>query len=128
LIWVVILIFGPIILFVGYFYYQTEIKERTLIDSYSPNGVNTIEIVEKGEPAWFGPSSVRIKYGHHHIDRIISNDGKRLNGSNTSVRWKSDDNAIITLNGEEQFPETIEFNKENLKIFKIEEARASPLN
>lgn len=128
MIWVVILIFGPIILFVGYFYYQTEIKERTLIDSYSPNGVNTIEIVEKGEPAWFGPSSVRIKYGHHHIDRIISNDGKRLNGSNTSVRWKSDDNAIITLNGEEQFPETIEFNKENLKIFKIEEARASPLN
>lgn len=79
--------------------------------------MNTIEIVEKGEPAFFGPSSVRIKYGNQHIDRIISNDGKMLNSSNASVKWKSVDTAIITLYGEEQFPETIEFNKENRKLF-----------
>lgn len=117
-IWAFILIFGPIILFVGKFLYATEIKERILIVSHSPNDMNTIEIVEKGAAAFFGPSSVRIKYENQHIERIISNDGKTLDGSNVSIRWKSDDTAIITLDGEEQFPETIEFNKENRKLFK----------
>lgn len=118
LIWAVILIIGPIILFVGYFYYHAELKERTLTESVSPNGAHTIEIVEKGEPAFFGPSSVRIKYGKEHIDRIISNDGKMLHDSNVSVEWKSDDTAIITLFGEEQVPETIEFKKEDPNLFK----------
>lgn len=118
MIWAVILIFGPIISFLGYFYYQLEIKERTLIVSHSPNAENTIEIVQKGEAAFFGPSSVRIKYGNKHIDRIISNDGKTLYDSNIFVEWKSDDSALITLLGEEQYPETIEFNKEKRNPFK----------
>lgn len=116
--WAVILILGPIIFIVGYYYFQTEIKERTLILSHSPDGENTIEIVQKGEAAFFGPSTVRIKYGNKHIDRIISNDGKMLNDSNAFVEWKSDDSALITLLGEEQYPETIEFNKEKRKPFK----------
>lgn len=117
-IWAIILILGPILFIGGYYYYHTELKERSLTVSHSPNGANTIEIVEKGEPAFFGPSSVRIKYGKEHIDRIISNDGKRLDGSNASVEWKSNDTAIITLFGEEQSPETIEFNKGKDKLFK----------
>lgn len=118
LIWAVILFLGPIFLFASYFHYQTEIKERTLIVSHSPNGKNTIEIAEKGEPFFFGPSSIKIKYRNQHIHRIISNDGKTLNDSNATVKWESDDTAIIALYGEEQFPETIEFNKENREPFK----------
>ncbi|OIK13377.1 hypothetical protein [Bacillus sp. MUM 13] len=118
LIGAVVLILLPILLFVGYFYYQTEIKERTLIVSHSPNSANTIKIEEKGEPAFFGSSSVRIKYQNQHIDLIISNDGKTLDDSNASIKWESNDTAIITLEGEEQFPETIVFNKNNRKLFK----------
>ncbi|MBS4208665.1 hypothetical protein [Bacillus sp. FJAT-50079] len=117
LIWVVILFFGPIFLFAGYFHYQTEIKERTLMVSHSPSGKNTIKIVEKGEPFFFGPSTIKIKYRNQYIVRSISNDGKTLNDSNATVKWKSDDTAIITLYGEEQFPETIEFNKEKRELF-----------
>ncbi|MGN7477980.1 hypothetical protein ACTHOQ_08985 [Solibacillus silvestris] len=118
LIWAFILFFGPIISFAGYFYYHMEIKERTLVLSHSPDNTNTIEIVEKGEPAFFGPSSVRIKAGNKKIDRIISNDGKRLNESNAFVEWINDDSARITLVGEEQYPEIIEFNKGKRKPFK----------
>lgn len=118
LIGAVVLIFVPILSFAGYFYYQTEIKERTLIVSHSPNGANTIEITEKGEPAFFGPSSVRIKYQNDHIDQSISNDGKTLDDSNTSIKWESNDTALITLEGEEQFPETFVFNKNNRQFFK----------
>ncbi|MCM3671650.1 hypothetical protein M3181_22090 [Mesobacillus maritimus] len=41
-----------------------------------------------------------------------------LNDSNAFVEWKSDDSALITLLGEEQYPETIEFNKEKHNPFK----------
>jgi hypothetical protein len=108
LIWAVILILGPIILIVGKFSYEMYFKESTLETSNSPSNINTIEVVQKGEAAWFGPSSVRIKYGWRHIDRSISNDGATLDSSNVSVRWKNNYEAIVTLYGEEQGPETVE--------------------
>jgi len=108
-IWTFILVILPIALFMGYFIYKMNLKERRLVISHSPSDIHTIKVVEKGEAAWFGPSSVRIKYGWwKHIDRIISNDGKTLDSSNVSVSWKNDNEATVTLYGEEQEPESIE--------------------
>lgn len=106
--WAAILILGPIILIIGTFSYEMYFKESTLLTSNSPSNINTIEVVQKGEAAWFGPSLVRIKYGWRHIDRSIYNDGATLDSSNVSVSWKNNYEAIVTLYGEEQEPETVE--------------------
>ena len=112
-----VLILGPIILFVGWFSYGMYFKEITLVNSHSPNNINTIRVVQKGSAFFFGPSSVRIKYGWwKHLDKSIANDGKNLDSSNVSVSWKSDYEATITLYGEEQEAEVVEFkipNKSN---------------
>ncbi|KZE50966.1 hypothetical protein [Rossellomorea marisflavi] len=118
IVWVVILVFVATLLFFGKFYYDIELKERTLLISSSPDHTNTIEIVEKGEPSFFGPSSIRIKYRNKYIDRILKNDGARPDDSNTNVEWDSNNTALITLAGREQKPETIEFNMERKKPFK----------
>ena len=108
--WLAILILVPI-LFIVYnavlFSYEMFLKESTLEISNSPNHVNTIEVVEKGEAFFFGPSSVRIKYGWKHTDSNIGNDGAILNSSNVSVAWEDDYNATVTLYGDEQEPETL---------------------
>lgn len=118
LIWGILLIIIPILLFLGYFTFHMVMKERTLLISDSPNKVNTIRIVEKGEPAFFGPSSVRIKHRWDYIDGTISNDGKKLNESNTTVIWEDDAKATIILDGEEQQPEFILFDAKKSKPFK----------
>src|SRR5699024_6742836 len=105
--WAVILLFGPIIIFVGVFSFEMFFKEKTLVISHSPNENNTIEVVEKGQPAFFGPSSVRIKYGSKYIDRSVGNDGKTLQDSNFAIHWENDNEATITIYGEEQSPEVI---------------------
>ncbi|NPC92515.1 hypothetical protein HOO54_09810 [Bacillus sp. WMMC1349] len=110
LIWAVILLFGPIIILVGVFSFEMFFKEKTLFISRSPNDTNAIEVVEKGQPAFFGPSSVRIKYGWKHIDRSVSNDGKILQDTNFAIHWNNDNEATITIYGEEQQPEVIKFN------------------
>lgn len=84
-------------------------KEVTLVESHSPNDIHTIKVVQKGSAFYFGPSTVRIKYSWwRHLDKSISNDGKTLDPSNVSVRWKGDYEATITLYGEEQQPEVVE--------------------
>ncbi|GGE59111.1 hypothetical protein [Priestia taiwanensis] len=110
----VVLILSPIILFVGWFSYDMYFKEVTLVKSHSPNNMNTIKVVQKGSAFLFGPSSVRIKCGWwEHLDKVISNDGKTLDSSNVSVSWENDYEATITLYGEEQEPEIIEFKTSN---------------
>jgi len=120
--WFIILILGPIIFFIGFVVYEMHFKETSLLVSHSPNGTNTIEVVEKGEPAFFGPSSVRIKSGWEHIERSVSNDGKKLQESNAAVRWENDHEATITIYGEEQSPEVIRFNAEESPPFVVEES------
>ncbi|KON84982.1 hypothetical protein AF331_13355 [Rossellomorea marisflavi] len=110
--WAILLVLGPLLSIGGYLLYTTELKERPLFVSESPSRTNLIEVNEKGEPFFFGPSSIRIRFGHQHIDRTIYNDGKKLNGSNASVQWKDDYTAVVTLYGEEQEPETIELTLE----------------
>jgi len=50
----------PIVYFSGKFIYDKEFKEKTLVGSRAPNHIHTIEVVEKGEPAWFGPSQLKL--------------------------------------------------------------------
>lgn len=113
LIGLVILILGPIVFFAVKFHYVTEIKESSLVVSNSPNNMNTVKIVQVGEPFFFGPSSIRLKYNDDYFDTQISNDGKTLDQSNVEINWKNDFEATITLNGEEQVPEVILMNVQN---------------
>ncbi|MFE3574392.1 hypothetical protein [Lysinibacillus sp. NPDC059133] len=81
--------------------------------SESPDGINVIKVVEKGETALFFPSTVRVKYRDKYIERIVKNDGKNLDDSNVTISWKNDAEATITLYGEEQNPDVIKFNAED---------------
>ncbi|WP_440895573.1 hypothetical protein ACS127_13565 [Amphibacillus sp. Q70] len=111
LIWIGIFVLIPILFVVyniAWFSYQVIFKETTLEISHSPNEINTIEVVERGESFSFGLSAVRIKYGRKRIDTQIGNDGGTLNEFNVSVNWEDDYNAIVTLYGDEQEPEIIE--------------------
>lgn len=115
--WIALLVFGPIIVLAVVFSFEMYLKEKTLLISHSPNNARTIEVVEKGQPFIFGPSSVRIKSDRKHIDRNISNDGKTLKESNVAIHWNNDNEAMITLYGEEQSPEVIRFSAMNTTPF-----------
>lgn len=75
------------------------LKERIIVSSQSPSNTNTIKVVEKGEPAFFGPSAVRLKHENDHFDATIGNDGATLDSSNIEVIWKNNDEATIILDG-----------------------------
>ncbi|MGG1482409.1 hypothetical protein ABE402_16275 [Bacillus smithii] len=107
LIWFLILMSIPGFM-IGDFVYKLFYKEKALEISYSPSKINRIEIVQKGEAIYFGPSLVRIHYGKRYEDHSVFNDGKTLDSTNVSVIWKNDQEATVTLRGEEQEPETVE--------------------
>lgn len=111
LIWIFILLLGP-----GIFLYEEQFKETMLTTSVSPDGEHKIKVVEKGSAFFFGPSEVRIKSGWRYTDRMINNDGGTLYSSNVSIDWESNDIALITLLGDEQSPETIEYNAKKKKF------------
>ncbi|WP_156291670.1 hypothetical protein [Oceanobacillus salinisoli] len=89
--------------------YEMKWKETSVVISHSPSKLHTIEVVEVGR-AWDGrPSSVRIKSEGDHMDFSIYNNGEKLDEFNVVVYWKNDYEAIITLYGYEQMPETFHF-------------------
>ncbi|WP_080843885.1 hypothetical protein [Cytobacillus gottheilii] len=110
LIWAVVLIISPVMIFGGIFYYDMNLKERSLKVSTSSSGNHTIEIVEKGSAFFFGPSKVRIKFNNEKMDRTIHNDGAALTTSNAFISWVHENQAVVTLFGDEQEPEHIEIN------------------
>ncbi len=77
LIWFLILMSIPVFM-IGDFAYNLFYKEKALETSYSPSKINKIEIVQKGEAIYFGPSLVRIHYGKQYEDHSVFNDGKTL--------------------------------------------------
>lgn len=110
------IILALIVCAAGVFFYIIWFKETVIIKSYSPNHAHAIEVVERGENAgFFGPSTVRIKYEKEHFETSIHNDGMSLNDTNVSVKWSNNEKAIITLDGDEQIPEVIEFNRYHKK-------------
>lgn len=110
-----------VLILITIFIYFINFKETEILSSQSPNGKNVIEIVEKGETAFFFPSTVRVKYKNKYIERMVSNDGKMLNDSNFTISWQNDTEATITLYGEEQKPDTINFNAEKSNPFELGE-------
>lgn len=103
---------------VGLIVLRSYLSERAvLLTSHSPDGQHTIEVINRGTEGFFGRSHVRIRYNNQYIDRQISNDGKNLKKFNASVEWTSKNTALITLTGEEQYPEIIEFNSESSDVF-----------
>lgn len=109
---VILIIISIPVVVVGFFVYEMEFKETTLKVSHSPNGQDKIKVTEKGEPAFFGGSTVRIHYRdfgrYKHEDHTIANDGKALDDTNVSVDWETNTKATVTLKGEEQMPERIQ--------------------
>ena len=103
---------------VGLIVLRSYLSERAvLLTSHSPDGQHTIEVINRGTEGFFWRSHVRIRYNNQYIDRQISNDGKNLKKFNASVEWTSKNTALITLTGEEQYPEIIEFNSESSDVF-----------
>lgn len=97
---------------IGIFLYLIWFKETVIVKSYSPDHLQAIEVIERGENAgFFGPSTVRIKYGKEYLETSIHNDGMDLNDTNVSVEWLNNEQAFITLDGDEQIPEVIEFKR-----------------
>lgn len=84
----------------------------------SPDKTNIVKI-EVGTATLFGPTNINIKCRKNTvfgflsgktIDTTISNDGKNINESNINIEWINENNATITLYGEEQSDKTIEVN------------------
>lgn len=59
---VFVLCIVSIAIVIGSFIYITGYKEILLVESDAPNQTTTLKVVEVGEPAFFGPSSIRIKH------------------------------------------------------------------
>lgn len=108
-VWIIIAILSPFALAIGWFYYETALKQTELTVSQSPDSTYTIRVTEVGEPFFFGPSTVRIKADGKKLERSLSNDGAMLQPENVSVHWESETEARITLYGMEQAPDVILF-------------------
>lgn len=77
------------------FSYEMFLKEESIIISHSPNNSNTIEVVEKGQPA-----SVQIFYGEkgsilERYKEYIPSD--IYTPDNFMVFWKNDQQAKIEV-------------------------------
>ncbi|MEB2494717.1 hypothetical protein SOP93_26965 [Peribacillus frigoritolerans] len=97
------------------FFYQDSWKETTVLTSESPTETSTIEIVQKGEPTLFSSAPFKIYYqkkGHsrYSIRESVDNDGGFARTENFRVDWKDNENATVTIIGDEGYTETIEIN------------------
>lgn len=117
----ILVIVMPILLIFGYFYYQMNLKEQTLLVSHSPDQETVFEIIEKGQPFLFGHSNVRINYHNQMIERSIFNDGAVLDSDNFDVEWTSNDAATIYLDGDEQSLDVIHFDRTQPEVFRQEQ-------
>lgn len=98
---------------IGEFFYEMDYKETELVTSYSPNNNKMIKVVQKGQPLYFSPASVRIYYGKSNeldvfIKSSISNDGGNGRSEDIIIKWEDNEKATVIITGEEQEPETIE--------------------
>ena len=119
--WSYPVIVGIPIFIVGIFIYELGFKETVISTSHSNNPDYYIKVVEKGAAITFGPSAIRIKSNSVFYDTTIFNDGGRLQSRNATIEWKDNHIAIITLSGDEQGLEIIEYNAVEKTFQKISE-------
>jgi hypothetical protein len=113
----------PTIKFLTNLYKEAKTNETELVASQSPNKINKIEVIQKGSSVGFGDATILSRYKHYEMkSHINNNDGKDIHPStDISIIWKNDEEATITLDGEQQIPEIIEFKVPNSK-----ESNSSP--
>lgn len=119
-IWAIVLfliIAIPTVKFFANLYDEIILKEKELVVSQSPNKINKLEVLQKGSSVSFGDATILIRYKNKEMKTHISNDGKDIHPStDISIIWKNDEEATITLDGEQQFPEIIEFKVPHGKV------------
>lgn len=119
-IWAIVLfviIAIPTVTFFTNLYAEIKFKEKELVVSQSPNKMNKLEVLQKGSSVSFGNATILIRYKNKEMKTHISNDGKDIQpSSDISIIWKNDEVATITLDGEQQFPEIIEFKVPHGKV------------
>jgi hypothetical protein len=111
-IWIIILgavIAIPTVKFLNYLYVEIKLKEKDLVVSQSPNKINKLEVLQKGSGFGPGDANIIIRYKNNEMKTRISNDGKNIYPPDILINWKNDEEATITLEGEQQPPEIIEF-------------------
>lgn len=88
-----VVILGLLVILVPIWLFLSHSDETQLKVSYSPNNVNTIEVVKKDD---FPDPTIRIKYDDESIMKTTIPD-------NISVQWNNDFEAkvILTKRGEE---------------------------
>lgn len=94
--------------------YPQYIEEKQVLTSKSSVGDSTIEIVQVGQPAFFGPASIKIYYQkkgnpRYFVTTSIANDGRPAYHRNFIIYWEDNENVIVTINGDES-AETIKIN------------------
>mgnify|MGYP001063751326 CR=1 FL=1 len=101
----------------GYYMYEVFVKETpVLADTYADQTAN-IQIVQTGEPSFFGPTSIKVYYrkdnGYQKSKTgTLYNDGGPATPSNFLITWKDRNNVTIALiNTEGASSEVIEFNR-----------------
>lgn len=87
---------------VGYYVYAVFIKETPVLTDTSADHTAKIKIVQKGEPAFFGPTSIKVYYmkdnGYQKSQSgTLYNDGGPAIPSNFSIYWEDRNNVTISL-------------------------------
>lgn len=96
-----------VLMFTGYFIYDTKYKVKEVDTKTSKDGMYTIHLQQIGEPeGLFGASNGRLllKQGNEVITNYkisVSDDGCQLGIDNWRVNW-NEDSVVVTLIGGEQ--------------------------
>ncbi|WP_456363568.1 hypothetical protein [Priestia aryabhattai] len=99
----------------GYYMYEVFVKETTVLTDTNANQTANIEIVQTGEPSFFGPTSIKVYYrkNNDYLETktgTLYNDGGPATPSNFLVTWKNESNVTINLvNTEGASSEVIKF-------------------
>lgn len=96
--------------FFSFFKDLSNLEDRELAVSESPDGLHTINVIEEANSLRsFEDPIVVISYQDYSIERKITTDGRDVTPSDITINWVNNEEATILLEGEKQSPEAIEF-------------------
>lgn len=118
---IAILVFAVPIVFGAFFMFEMSLKQVSIVTSESPNGENTLEFFEVGEPVNDSPSTIKIKSSEGNMEAGLAINGEIPTEDNFDVVWETEQAATITFTGEAQDPTIIEFDTEASEVFNMKE-------
>ena len=89
--------------------YELNYAVSTVDTSVSPDGNYTLELQSVGEPMFFSPAGLVLKFGRYEVSRMdtqISDDGGQVRPTSWQVSWE-DSGAEVRLKGSEQSDELV---------------------